>query len=194
MIKSINATTPKYSKTNKSFMNQKITPLTPVSFSANICKAPKTKSRIISILSRICEEIGEDVSRLVYRMGKKIDHKFGRVPEESKELVAKIKQILGDDQEVHITKRTVLTMDPTLSPKEIIDTCLNDNFPKNVRENNARILIDIANNDGLPIVGKPVISVTPSLTEEEFKRGEEILKNQGKKYKYIDGMAVDDCD
>ena len=158
MIKNISNAIPNYSNTHMSLAYQNSTYVNSVAFSANISKTPKPMSKFFSIPLRIGEEIRDGFSRLFRRAQTKLDHKFAKVPDESKELVAKIKKILGDDQEVPITNRTVLTMYPKLSPAEIIDKYLNDSFSPDTLKNNAKILRDIANNDELPITGKPFIT------------------------------------
>ncbi len=158
MLRRIDATIVNPNNTNINLINQNSKHLNPVSFSANISKAPKPMSKFFSIPLRIGEEIRDGLGRLFRRTQTKIDREFGKVPDDAKELVARIKQILGDDQEVHITKKTVLTMYPTLTPKEIIEKHLNESFSPETLKNNARILKEIADGKELPITGKPFIT------------------------------------
>lgn len=191
MIKSIDATTPKYSKTNKNFTNQRATALNSLSFGANLCKTAKPKNKFISFFRRFCEELGDSLSPLKLRIQRKLDCKFGKMSEDGKELSNRINTILGDKRKVRITKNTVLVVNPELTPKEIMKEFLNDSLPPEQLKANAEMFRDIANNyNELPFSMKPIITggnaisndkefipfCKDSMPEEDFKRLQEFCK------------------
>jgi len=177
MIKSIGIATQNYNNANQCLVTKNSTNVNPnsVSFSANLSKAPKPMSKFISIPLRIGEEIIEAVGRL--RLGDKLDRRFGKMTDEGKELSNKINTILGDKRKVRITKKTVLVVNPTLTPKEIMDMFLNDSLPPEELKANAQMFRDIANNyDELPFAIKPLTTSDTLFPDENLQRLIEKIK------------------
>lgn len=159
MVKSISIATQNYNNANQNLINKNSTNVNSgsIAFSANLGKAPKTKSQFVLKWHRFCEELGDSLRPLKLRVQRKLDCKFGEMTDEGKELSKKINTILGDKSRVRITKKTVLTVNPTLTPKEIMDMFLNDSLPPEELKANAKMLRDIANNyNELPFSFKPL--------------------------------------